>query len=85
MRNTPLEAKLGFDKIRQTISNRCLTDYAARRVQEEDFSTDKNIISTRLNLCDEMRLVMMFEDNFPTTTSASLTSDMPTAALCLMP
>lgn len=67
MRNTPLEAKLGFDKIRQTISNRCLTDYAARRVQEEDFSTDKNIISTRLNLCDEMRLVMMFEDNFPTT------------------
>lgn len=44
-----------------------MTDYAAQRVAEELFSTDPAIIDTRLSLADEMRLVMMFEENFPTT------------------
>lgn len=62
-----LEAKLGFDKIRKIISDRCLTEYAAQRVAAESFSADGTIIKTRLELTDEMRLVMMFEDNFPTS------------------
>ena len=62
-----LEAKLGFDKIRKAVSDRCLTEYAADRVAREEFSNDEAIISARLNLTDEMRLVMMFEENFPTT------------------
>lgn len=67
MINSGLEAKLGFDKIRRIISDRCLTDYAADRVEKEEFSTDKGVIGTRLALTDEMRLIMMFEDSFPTT------------------
>jgi len=62
-----LEAKLGFDKVRRIISDRCMTDYAAERVSEEEFSNDAAIISQRLALTDEMRLIMMFEDSFPTT------------------
>ena len=62
-----LEAKLGFDKVRRIISDRCLTDYAAARVEKEEFSTDIAEISNRLMLTDEMRLIMMFEDSFPTT------------------
>ena len=62
-----LESKLGFDKIREIISNRCMTDYAAERVAGEKLSTDEFIIRTRLLLTDEMRLILMFEDNFPTT------------------
>lgn len=62
-----LESKLGFDRVRTIISDRCMTDYAAQRVAEELFSTDPAIIDTRLSLADEMRLVMMFEENFPTT------------------
>lgn len=62
-----LEAKLGFDKVRRIISDRCLTDYAAGRVENEEFSTDVTEISNRLMLTDEMRLIMMFEDSFPTT------------------
>ena len=62
-----LESKLGFDKIRKSISDRCLTDYAAGRVAEEAFSTDPDIIRRRLTLTDEMRLILMFEENFPTT------------------
>ncbi|MBR5076274.1 MAG: Smr/MutS family protein [Bacteroidales bacterium] len=67
MTNERLESKLGFDKIRKTIADRCLTDYAAGRVAEEAFSTDADIIRRRLALTDEMRLILMFEESFPTT------------------
>ena len=67
MTDARLEAKLGFDKIRRTVSDRCMTDYAAERVASEEFSTDAGIIRMRLDLTDEMRLVMMFEENFPTS------------------
>lgn len=65
--DTRLESKLGFDKVRKIISDRCLTDYASQRVAEEEFSTDRSVISRRLSLTDEMRLILMFEENFPTT------------------
>ena len=67
MTHERLESKLGFDKIRKMIADRCLTDYAAGRVAEETFSTDPAIIRRRLALTDEMRLILMFEDSFPTT------------------
>ena len=67
MKDQILEAKIGFDKIRRTISDRCLTDYAVERVAGEEFSNDAAVIDRRLRLTDEMRLVMMFEENFPTT------------------
>ena len=61
------EIKLGFDKVRSLIANRCMTEYAAERVAGEQFSSDSGIISMRLGLTDEMRLILMFEENFPTT------------------
>ena len=67
MTDTTLEAKLGFDKVRQLVSVRCQTDYAAMRVEEEAFSTDAAEIRHRLVLTDEMRLVLMFEESFPTS------------------
>ncbi|MBR1569460.1 MAG: Smr/MutS family protein [Bacteroidales bacterium] len=62
-----LELKLGFDKVRQAIQDRCSTDYAATRVADEEFSTDGAEIHRRHLLTDEMRLILMFEDNFPTS------------------
>lgn len=62
-----LESKLGFDKVRQIVSNRCKTDYAAEKVEKEAFSSDSAIIRSRLTITDEMRLILMFEENFPTT------------------
>ena len=52
MTDTTLEAKLGFDKVRQLVSVRCQTDYAAMRVEEEAFSTDAAEIRHRLVLTD---------------------------------
>ena len=62
-----LEAKLGFDRVRAAIQARCSTEYAALRTQEEEFSTDAEEIHRRHLLADEMRLILMFEENFPTS------------------
>lgn len=67
MTRARLEAKLGFDKIREQIQDKCQTEYAAGRVAEEEFCTDEAEIRRRLAITDEMRLVLMFEDKFPTT------------------
>ena len=60
-----LEQKIGFDRIRQIISDRCSTSYAVDKVFCENFSTKTSQIRKRLLLTDEMRLIMMFEDSFP--------------------
>ena len=61
-----LEQKLGFDRIREIIAARCATEYAAGRVADEKFSASPSEITKRLRLADEMRLIMMFEESFPT-------------------
>ena len=60
-----LEQKIGFDRIRQIISDKCSTVYATERAASETFSTKSSQIRKRLLLTDEMRLIMMFEDGFP--------------------
>ena len=60
-----LEQKIGFDRIRQIISDRCSTSYAVDRTTNETFSANPAEIRRRLFLTDEMRLIMMFEDSFP--------------------
>ena len=62
-----LEQKLGFDKIRRQISDRCATEYAAARAGEEEFVSDVAEIRKRQLLTDEMRLILMFEESFPST------------------
>ena len=62
-----LEAKLGFDRVRQAIADRCSTAYAAQRVAEEAFSTSPREIRRRLLTTDEMRLIILFEESFPTS------------------
>ena len=62
-----VEEKLGFDRVRRMVQDRCMTDYAADRVQSELFSTDPSEIRRRILLTDEMRLILMFEDSFPTS------------------
>ena len=60
-----LEQKIGFDRIRQIISDKCSTVYAIERAATETFSNKASQIRKRLLLTDEMRLIMMFEDSFP--------------------
>lgn len=60
-----IEAILGFDRVRKIISDRCSTEYATARTAEENFSTDVREIRQRLLLTDEMRMIVMFEESFP--------------------
>ena len=63
--DTRLEQKIGFDRIRSIISDRCSTAYAAERTATETFCTSAGKIKKRLLLTDEMRMIMMFEESFP--------------------
>ena len=65
MRDERIEAILGFDRVRKIISDRCSTEYATTRTSEEEFSTNAKEIRRRLQLTDEMRLIVMFEESFP--------------------
>jgi len=67
MADRRLESKLGFDAVRGTIAGYCNTDYAVTRSKEEEFSNDPAAIRHRLLLTDEMRLILMFEDSYPTS------------------
>ena len=60
-----LEEKIGFDKVRDKISAKCATQYAAHKVASEQISRDGDEIMFRLQLTDEMRLICLFEDSFP--------------------
>ncbi len=60
-----IEQKLGFDKIKESLSLRCSTRYARERVETEKVSTNPATILKRLSLTDEMRLICMFEPSFP--------------------
>ena len=60
-----LEQKLGFDRVRGLVHNRCQSLYAQAKVADEDISRDGEEILARLRLTDEMRTICLFEDDFP--------------------
>lgn len=60
-----LEAKLGFDRVREAVAAHCSTQYARDRAASEEFSTQERTILSRLRLTDEMRMICMFEEGFP--------------------
>ena len=60
-----IEQKLGFERIREQLKLRCSTNYAKERVNTEKVSHNARTIEKRLSLTDEMRLICMFEGNFP--------------------
>ena len=62
-----LEQKLGFDRVRKAVADRCATEYAVNRTMEERFISDPKAIRERLLPTDEMRLILMFEESFPTS------------------
>lgn len=60
-----IESKLGFDKLRDSVSRNCSTLYAKEMASEEKISVVAEEVSRRLVLVDEFRQIMMFEPSFP--------------------
>lgn len=59
------ERKIGFDRIRTQIAERCTMRAARERFDAEEFTTSAREIERRLSLADEMRIVLEMEQEFP--------------------
>jgi DNA mismatch repair protein MutS2 len=59
------EQKTGFDKIRQLISNKCLSTLGKERVEQLHFSSDIRSIREKLNQTGEFVRIIQGEDSFP--------------------
>jgi DNA mismatch repair protein MutS2 len=59
------EQKTGFDKVRQLITEKCLSPLGEERVTEMVFSADFSTVSGRLNQTNEFVRILHGEDEFP--------------------
>jgi DNA mismatch repair protein MutS2 len=59
------ESKIGFDRIRQMLSEYCLSPMGLDMVEKISFLTDIESISFRLSVTYEFQQLLQFEDYFP--------------------
>ena len=59
------EQKTGFDKIRQLLKEKCLSNLGEEKVDLIRFSSDYDAISTKLNQTEEFVRIIREEDAFP--------------------
>ena len=60
-----IEHKLGFDRIRQMVTERCTNALAGRMADEMRFSSDFKRVQYELQLVEEMRQIVLMESEFP--------------------
>lgn len=60
-----IEQKLGFDRIRQMVTERCTNALAARMADEMHFTSDYEPLCHELQLVEEMRQIVLMESGFP--------------------
>ena len=59
------EQKIGFDRLRAQVADRCTMRAARELIAGQTFSTSPREIERRLALADEMRLLLEMEQDFP--------------------
>lgn len=59
------ESKIGFDRIRKLISESCLCELGIEKVEQMAFLRDFEIISLNLQITQEIKTILEFEENFP--------------------
>jgi DNA mismatch repair protein MutS2 len=59
------EQKIGFDRIRRQTERLCITERAREMAAEAAFSADYRTVETALSRTDEMRTILMMENDFP--------------------
>ncbi|MBR1517390.1 MAG: Smr/MutS family protein [Bacteroidales bacterium] len=63
--NSQLEPKIGFDRIRQMLAERCSNALAQRMTQEMAFDSNFDSLVQQLRQTDEMKHIVMFSSAFP--------------------
>lgn len=59
------ENKIGFDRIRQMVSDNCLCELGRSRVEKIVFLNSLGLLRHELTLTEEIRKIILFEENFP--------------------
>lgn len=59
------EYKISFDKIRQFLTDKCLSTLGEEKVQDMAFSSDFDLVQSQLSQTDEFIRIIQEEDNFP--------------------
>ncbi len=59
------ETKIGFDRIRNFLSERCLCELGRERVEAMNFYSGYEKVAEILKLTSEMKAILTFEENFP--------------------
>lgn len=59
------ESKIGFDRIRELLKERCLSPMGIEKVDGIHFNTDPALISEQLTATYEFQQLLVFEENFP--------------------
>lgn len=59
------EEKVGFDRIRELVSSRCLCNLGVIKVSEAAFITDFSIVNRLVSEVDEMKTICLMDDTFP--------------------
>ena len=59
------ETKIGFDRIRELLKEKCLSPMGIEKVDGIRFGTDQALISEQLSATSEFQRLLIFEVNFP--------------------
>ena len=59
------ESKVGFDRIRELLQERCLSTMGIEKVNHIKFTDDYDLISRQLSVTSEFQQLLQFEENFP--------------------
>lgn len=59
------ESKIGFDRIRDLLKDRCLSPMGIRMADDIRFETDIDIVTGEVAAANEFQLILRFEENFP--------------------
>jgi DNA mismatch repair protein MutS2 len=59
------ETKIGFDRIRSLLKERCLSPMGIQITDDIRFETDLETVSEELSATNEFQLILKFEENFP--------------------
>ncbi|MCX6326363.1 MAG: Smr/MutS family protein [Bacteroidia bacterium] len=59
------ENKIGFDRIRNLLSEKCLSPMGLEKIDNIEFTDDYDSLSLRLSSTLEFQLILQFEDHFP--------------------
>ena len=68
------ENKTGFDQIRQMLSDYCLCELGKQWLRKLTFQTESGKIISELNLTEELRRILIYEENFPQENYIDVTS-----------